>query len=75
MGVTCRVSSVYRFWGMRGIVPHQELKKASFLYENEAGAPRPPPLPTAATGWQSCGRGREVEILILCPGSDSEFCI
>lgn len=31
------------------------------MYENGAPAPRPPLLLTAATGWQSRGRGRMVD--------------
>jgi hypothetical protein len=30
------------------------------MHDKGASAPRPPPLPTAATGRQSCGRGRMV---------------
>ena len=45
----------------------------SFVQENGAGAPRPPPLLTAASGRQSYGRGRRVEGVrrIFLPDWDS----
>ncbi len=37
---------------------------------NGVSAPRPPPLPTAATGRQSCGRGRE-GVTLTIPYNDA----